>query len=392
MPRDAAGSRRTPASRAAGRDEDVVWLEHPGEPAEERGALAVGPGDAARRLRQALFGVPDDVGLQQVAMVSHLQFAIHHEMLRRADTMKASSISPRSGRIPRPRSRFPRSGEPRRADLARLAVDRDPPAVIRRDRRRAAAAMPRPPRPRTTLAGASKVSGSCGQSPAIVSRNSARSGMLRAIGPCTDSGDNRLFAVPRVTRPGDGRSAHHASNRFRADAGCRPWSVPCASHTSPVASATAPPPVEPPQVSAVFHGLRVRPNTSLNVRAAGAELRRVRLGDDDAALAFDALHHRMRPRRHVITEDRRAIGRAHAGDVGQILDGDRQAGEPTRLDFGTAPWPSINRFACSRARSRQSVGSALTAGSTSAMRAAAASISSSGETSRRRRRRQPRSQ
>ena len=43
------------------------------------------------------------------------------------------------------------------------------------------------------------------------------------------------------------------------------WSVPCASHTSPAASAAAPPPVEPPEVSAVFHGLRVRPNTSLKV-------------------------------------------------------------------------------------------------------------------------------
>jgi hypothetical protein len=43
------------------------------------------------------------------------------------------------------------------------------------------------------------------------------------------------------------------------------WSLPCASHASPVATLTAPPPVEPPQVSAVFHGLRVRPNTSLKV-------------------------------------------------------------------------------------------------------------------------------
>ena len=30
-------------------------------------------------------------------------------------------------------------------------------------------------------------------------------GTLRAIGPCTDCGDQRLFEVPRVTRPGDGR-------------------------------------------------------------------------------------------------------------------------------------------------------------------------------------------
>ena len=35
----------------------------------------------------------------------------------------------------------------------------------------------------------------------------------------------------------------------------------------PVASATAEPPDEPPQVSAVFHGLRVLPNTSLKVLA-----------------------------------------------------------------------------------------------------------------------------
>ena len=33
----------------------------------------------------------------------------------------------------------------------------------------------------------------------------------------------------------------------------------------PVATATAAPPLEPPQVSAGFHGLRVAPNTALNV-------------------------------------------------------------------------------------------------------------------------------
>src|ERR1051326_9390333 len=44
-------------------------------------------------------------------------------------------------------------------------------------------------------------------------------------------------------------------------AGGEPWG----SQTSPAASAAAPPPVEPPDVSAVFHGLRVRPNTSLKV-------------------------------------------------------------------------------------------------------------------------------
>ena len=41
--------------------------------------------------------------------------------------------------------------------------------------------------------------------------------------------------------------------------------MPCASQTSPVATDTAPPPVEPPEVSEVFQGLRVRPKTSLKV-------------------------------------------------------------------------------------------------------------------------------
>ena len=71
--------------------------------------------------------------------------------------------------------------------------------------------------------------------------------------------------------------------------------------------------------------------------AAGAELRRVRLGDDDAALALDALHHGVRGLGHVVPEDRRAVGRAHAGDVGQVLDGDRQAAEPSGLTLGLAP-------------------------------------------------------
>jgi hypothetical protein len=53
--------------------------------------------------------------------------------------------------------------------------------------------------------GASKVSGSREHKPAMVSRNSATSATVRAIGPCTDSGAKRLLDVPRVTRPADGR-------------------------------------------------------------------------------------------------------------------------------------------------------------------------------------------
>lgn len=57
----------------------------------------------------------------------------------------------------------------------------------------------------------------------------------------------------------------HRAIRSPAGAASRHGPIRAPAQTSPVASATAPPPVEPPQVSAVFQGLRVRPNTSLKV-------------------------------------------------------------------------------------------------------------------------------
>src|ERR1700730_18764261 len=57
------------------------------------------------------------------------------------------------------------------------------------------------------------------------------------------------------------------------DAGIRieqPKSVPCASGTIPVATATADPPDEPAGLSAGFQGLRVAPNTALTVFAPAA--------------------------------------------------------------------------------------------------------------------------
>ena len=46
-----------------------------------------------------------------------------------------------------------------------------------------------------------------------------------------------------------------------------PMSEPCANHAVPVASATAAPPEEPAAERDVSQGLRVGPNTSLNVLA-----------------------------------------------------------------------------------------------------------------------------
>ena len=73
------------------------------------------------------------------------------------------------------------------------------------------------------------------------------------------------------------------------DAGIRieqPKSVPCASGTMPVATATAEPPDEPEGLSAGFHGLRVTPNTSLKVLSPAANSRVLVLPSTMAPAAF----------------------------------------------------------------------------------------------------------
>src|SRR5439155_5038987 len=66
------------------------------------------------------------------------------------------------------------------------------------------------------------------------------------------------------TRPGDGRKP----TTLQKLAGLRsdpPMSVPSAIATMPAASATAAPPLLPPHVFVGSNGLRVAPNTGLNV-------------------------------------------------------------------------------------------------------------------------------
>ena len=67
---------------------------------------------------------------------------------------------------------------------------------------------------------------------------------------------------------------------------------------------------------------------------SGAELRRVRLADDDRAVRLQPLDHVIRARRDVVGVDRRAEGRAHALHLVQVLHRDRQAGEPVRRRVG----------------------------------------------------------
>src|SRR3990172_8563849 len=94
----------------------------------------------------------------------------------------------------------------------------------------------------------------------------AVSATVRAIGPETPQGSQ----ATGVGQTGTGRGGVGKPTTPQKAAGTLrepPRSEPWASGPMPVASATAPPPVEPPQVSAGFHGFFVGPKTALKVLA-----------------------------------------------------------------------------------------------------------------------------
>src|SRR5438552_16456954 len=82
------------------------------------------------------------------------------------------------------------------------------------------------------------------------------------MGPAVDSGDQEPLSLG--TRPGVVRRPPTLQNA----AGLRsepPVSLPSATGESPLASATAAPPLEPPHVLVRSYGFRVAPNRVLNV-------------------------------------------------------------------------------------------------------------------------------
>ena len=106
-----------------------------------------------------------------------------------------------------------------------------------------------------------------------------------------------------------------------------PVSEPWASGPIPVASATAAPPLEPPQVSAGFHGLRVAPNTALKVLPPAPNSGVLVLPTTMAPAALRRSHDEGVLVRHVVLEDLRAPGGADALGRRQVLDRDRDAVE-----------------------------------------------------------------
>ena len=87
---------------------------------------------------------------------------------------------------------------------------------------------------------------------------------MRAIGPSTANGSHGADTGQRGTSPGVGRrpSTPLQAAGLRSDP---PRSLPSAIGSIRQASATAPPPLEPPAERVVSQALRVAPKTGLNV-------------------------------------------------------------------------------------------------------------------------------
>src|SRR5260370_42008181 len=106
----------------------------------------------------------------------------------------------------------------------------------------------------------------------MASSMSAASVTFRAIGPATPRLSKAPGPGPCGTTPALGRKPT-TEQKLAGMRRLPPRSLPLASHTSPVAGATADPPDEPPQLLAVFQGFSVRPHTSVKGVAPAANSR-----------------------------------------------------------------------------------------------------------------------
>src|ERR1700760_2786736 len=95
-------------------------------------------------------------------------------------------------------------------------------------------------------------------------RKRAQSATLRASGPGTENVNQPSCVGTFETRPGEGRIPT-TLQKFGGLRSEPPRSLPSGRGTMPQASATAPPPVLPPQVFDRSYGLCVAPKTGLKV-------------------------------------------------------------------------------------------------------------------------------
>ena len=89
-------------------------------------------------------------------------------------------------------------------------------------------------------------------------------------------------------------------------------SVPISNGVIPAASAAAAPPLEPPGVRSIFHGLLVLPNSGLLDLEIGEQHRGVGLAEQDRACRLEARRHDAVFGGHVFGKRRKPDGGAHA--------------------------------------------------------------------------------
>ena len=252
--------------------------------------------------------------------------------------MQLARAAQRARPRPRPRARgrsrpSARSRAPScaagRASTRRAAPGRARGACTRTRRRRSAARAPRaaapPPRsgapepssrpmsaiaPSTPTRRPARRGSGRGRS-ASTSSASAHSSIVRAIGPAWSKTGTSGKQPSIGTSPWLGLkpAVPHAKDGMRIEP---PVSVPMLSAASPADSAAALPPEEPPAMWPGPPRVADRPVERVLARHAPRELVQVGLADDHGAGVDDALDGGRGARRHVVAEERRAVGRAHA--------------------------------------------------------------------------------
>ena len=111
----------------------------------------------------------------------------------------------------------------------------------------------------------------------------------------------------------------------------------------PDASAAAPPPVDPPALFEGSHGLRVRPNTSLNVLPPAANSGQFVLPMITAPASRRRRTTSASFGGDVIGIERRAERRAQSGDRRHILDADGEPAQQSRIFAAREPSIELTR-------------------------------------------------
>ena len=152
-------------------------------------------------------------------------------------------------------------------------------------------------------------------------------------------------------------------------------SLPCATGTSPAATAAADPPLDPPVLRVRSHGLCVAPYASGSVVHARRELGRIGLADEHEPRGPEA---RREPRVVGLGPVARPSARACRSGTDRPRCGTPR---PSRGTARRGAAPAAAEPASSRARSKRSWMTALSCGFRRSMRAIAASTSSRALTS-----------